>query len=72
MNEDLDFLGFGIFTPVSLFPIIYLCISYAPGIHSGGLTLHQLVENMADYLPSKDEVVRGRGNPCPTPRRVLT
>lgn len=29
-------------------------------VHSGGVALHQLVENMADYLPSKDEVIRGR------------
>ncbi len=31
------------------------------GISGGSVTLHQLVEHMADYLPAKDEAVRGRG-----------
>ncbi|NEJ83826.1 hypothetical protein GR268_46085, partial [Rhizobium leguminosarum] len=42
---------------------------FAQGVHSGGVALHQLVENMADYLPSKDEVIRGRGT---TPRHHAT
>jgi hypothetical protein len=36
------------------------------GVHTGGVTLHQLVEGMADYLPSKDEVIRSRGASTPT------
>ncbi len=37
-------------------------VSLTTGINSGDTAIQSLVEHMSDYLPNKDDVIRGRGN----------